>query len=132
MPVAIFWVQSPHIVAVEYQRSVSRDDLTFTNKQLLGYAQQHPLYILVDLQQVTSLPRNLVNLSYNMQDARDLLEHPNIRAFAFVKVSTTVRLALETILRDHRYDIFADRAEAVAYLREQQARDKNASPSDDG
>jgi hypothetical protein len=96
------------------------------SRDIMPLVEARRLYILIDMSDVTSMPRNLVNVSYRAENLIRFIKYPNTRAFAFVGLSTLTRLTIEMVMHNQVVAMFDEFDEAVAFLRERQEQDSEA------
>lgn len=126
MPVSVEMLEPPSLVNVRMHGQVTADDIRQMLRRVLMLAQDAPLYLLVDIRELVSMPRNTVNLFVSMREYARFVQHPNVRALAFVGADPTVRLSIETLMRSLRH-IMTDSLDAgLAFLRESLASDSSA------
>jgi hypothetical protein len=126
MPIDHGWIQRPSIISINYKGYVTAEDINNSSFSCLPLVEKRRLYVLIDMTEVLSMPRNLTNVSFRAESLIQFISHPNSRAFAFVGVSTLTKLAIEVVLRNQVVALAEDRAEAIAFLRDRLAADEQS------
>lgn len=131
MPIKSYWIKKPYIISVDCLNHVTEEDINSSARGGVVLANENPFYMLIDTTNNNSLPRNLVNLSFSTGEWSQLIKHPNMRAFAFVNASPTLRLAATTAIR-HTDLIFVDnREDGISFLQEKLLADSGGRLNDD-
>jgi hypothetical protein len=126
MPIENHWIQRPSLLRLRYRGEVTAEEMDQHSRDIMPLVEARRLYILIDMSDVTSMPRNLVNVSYRAENLIRFIKYPNTRAFAFVGLSTLTRLTIEMVMHNQVVAMFDEFDEAVAFLRERQEQDSEA------
>lgn len=125
MPTEVYWIEQHSILCLECSGNVGEEEINVNARRILEAAEQQATYVLLDFTRVTSLPRNLIHVSFRSEAISRMLQHPRIRAFAFVGVSHSARLSLEFVMRSQIIAWVDTRREGIAFLRRQMGRAEN-------
>jgi hypothetical protein len=123
MPIENHWIQRPSLLRLRYRGDVTAEEMDNHSKDILPLVESRRLYIMIDLREVTAMPRNLANVSYRAENLIRFITHANTRAFAFVGASTLTRLTIEMVMHGQVVAMFDEYDEALAFLRERQQQD---------
>jgi hypothetical protein len=135
MPIKPYWIEEPFIIGVDCSGHISIEDINGAASNGLKFVDNNQLYMLLDLTNNSSLPRNLINLSFRSGEWSQLIQHPNMMAFAFISARPSLQLAADTAIRDTDLGFFEDYEEGLAFLREKMAEESQEfgdSPAEDG
>jgi hypothetical protein len=124
MPVQIYWLQEPMILSNDYVGDVDMNDSENVLRFSLDAVARHPLYVLVDMSQATSIHNNVLK----MGSVVELINHPNTRWLAVVRPNVLAKFVLQVLVR-HKAKVFDAREEAEAFLRDRATIERNLPQS---
>jgi hypothetical protein len=124
MPVKIYWLQEPTILANDYTGDVNMDDSEEVIKFSLDAVARNPVYILVDMREAASIHNNVLK----MGSVVELINHPNTRWLAVVRPNVLAKFVLQVLVR-HKAKVFDTREEAEIFLRERASAEQNLPQS---
>ena len=107
------WVYDPYIIETRYSGHVAGSEVDMNMLEYLGIAQAQPVYILLDMSQVESLPTQLLQLSSLGQ----VIAHPNASWVAIVSPGQAENVRTTRMLARDKVKLFADRESALGFLR---------------
>jgi predicted ATP-grasp superfamily ATP-dependent carboligase len=116
MPQRIYWVQEPHILALEYTGTMTSEDLSASTAQALLEVEKRPLHFLLDLSRAVTTGTVLVKAGNENEPFSELIHHPNSGWFAIVGPNSVARFAIQLLFRQSLVKIFPTRDEAVTFL----------------
>ena len=123
MPITIDHPEDLSVIKLTYHGVVTGADIGESSRYLLEVAEHRPIYVLIDMLRMESIPRNLVNTYFRADKFMRVIKHRNMRAIVYVGASTPIRLSTEFVVRktnirfvDHYYD-------GMSYLRERMLAD---------
>lgn len=107
------WVNEPYIIETYYTGQVSGSEFDMNMLEYLGIVQAQPVYILLDLSEVESLPMQLLQLS----SVGQVINHANTSWLAVVMPEQAENIRTTRMLARDKVKLFPDRVDALAFLR---------------
>lgn len=113
MPAHVYWIDEPHIMAVDYSGEVSMDDIRAVIAICITALSENPVHFLVDFTQATSFDPQIIELS----SFSEWLYHRNARWFSYVRLTGLYKNLLQ-LRHPQNVKFFHERAEAEDFLRQ--------------
>lgn len=107
------WVNEPYIIETHYAGRIAGSEVDMNMLEYLGIVQIQPVYILLDMSEVESLPNQFLQLSSLGQ----VIAHPNASWVAIVSPGQADNARTTRMLARDKVKLFADRESALGFLR---------------
>ena len=107
------WIHEPYIIETHYADHVAASEVDMNMLEYLGIVQIQPVYILLDLSEVKSLPNQLLQISSLGQ----VIAHPNTASVAIMTPGQPEYIRTTRMLAQDKVKLFQERESALAFLR---------------
>lgn len=124
MPSDSYWIEEFTIIGFDLTGDLTTDDIDTIGQNGLSLVEDRPCYILINLSETRSLPKNLVNAVLRSNAFINFINHENSGYFVFVNPHPAARIMIDTIFRDIGVSIATSYDQGVDILRTQ--RDDNS------
>lgn len=114
MPTKVYWLDEPKILVAEYSGEISGDDIDKVMGECVKIVTQHSCHFLVDILQITSLPKDILRMGSLM----NFVNHPNRGWLVFAgHQNVMVKFAAQVLVRN-KFRFSSSREEAVSFLQD--------------
>jgi hypothetical protein len=120
MPLKSTWIEQPRILALDCTGDFTSEEIDSLGQTALSLITE-PAYILIDFDQITTLPKNLVNTALRSNSLQTFATHPAVRQIAFVRPNSALHYLIDTIFRNLPSRVFESRDDAIAFLKSESA-----------
>ncbi len=122
MPTQVYWLDEPHILVAEYSGAITGEEIDSAMAECLKVVAEHSCHFLVDILQITALPKEILRLGSLMS----FINHPNRGWLVFAgQQNVMVKFAAQVMVRN-KFRFVNSRAEAVTFLKDLAPQDKQA------